>query len=323
MSRRGSALGAAVLLAATLAGPPAAGAADWPERTVTIVTPTGAGGGSDTVARVLAEALSRRWQQPVIVENHPGGDGLPAIASFLASRGGHTLLFATTSAVTVNPLLHEKLPYHPHDLAPVSFVVEDFMAIVASRSLGVTSLAALVARAREDAGALNYATVPGAPALAAIDWQKRLGLTLAAVPYRNPIAAVADIIAGRVQLGVMPLSVVLGPARGGELVLLALASDARAPAAPEIPTTREAGDADFTVAGGLGLFAPRQASSALRERLADDVQAILAAPDIRRRIGELGYVVRGTRPAEFAAFLDAQGARWTGIVRAHGLKLSQ
>jgi tripartite-type tricarboxylate transporter receptor subunit TctC len=196
------------------------------------------------------------------------------------------------------------------------------MAIVAAPTLNVNSLEGLVAVARNAPGALNYATVPGAPALAALDWKKRQGIALVSVPYRNPIAAVTDLVAGRIDLAVMPLSIVLGQAKSNKLRLLAIAHERRAPAMPEIPTAGEAGDPAFTVAGGLGLFVSKQAPSALRERIADDVQAILAEPEIRRRIEDLGYIARATRPAEFAALLDQQSARWADVARAHGLRLS-
>src|SRR5262249_2474203 len=150
----------------------------------------------------------------------------------------------------------------------------------------------LVALAQRRPGALNYATVPGAPALALLDWQQRHAIALVAVPYRNPIASVADLVAGRIEVALMPLSVVLGQANSGKLRLLAVAHERRAPAAPETPTPAEAGDPAFTVAGGLGLFVPRAAPAALRERIADDVQAILAEPEIRHRIEDLGYVAR-------------------------------
>jgi len=205
---------------------------------------------------------------------------------------------------------------------PASFIVDDFMAVVASPALGVRTLDALVRLARQRPGELNYATVPSAPALALLDWQQRHGITLMSVPYRNPIASVADLVAGRIQLALMPLSVVLGQAKSGQIVLLAIAYQRPAPAAPEVPTTGDAGDPAFTVAGGLGLFVSKQAS-ALRERIADDVQAILGQPETRSRIEELGYIARGTRPAEFSAFLAEQGDKWAGIAKAHGLRLPQ
>src|SRR5262249_59586456 len=141
--------------------------------------------------------------------------------------------------------------------------------------------------------------------------------------YRNPIASVADLVAGRIEVGLMPLSVVLGQAESGKLRLLAVAHEGRAPAAPETPTTAEAGDPAFTVTGGLGLFMSRAAPAALRERIADDVQAILAEPAIRRRVEDLGYVARATRPSEFAAFLAAQSAKWAVIARAQGAGLAR
>ena len=118
------------------------GAMAWPDRTVRVITPTGAGGGSDAIARTMADALAKRWKQ---VENKPGADGIIAVSEFLQAQGGHTLLFSTTSTVTVNPIIHEKLSYDPaHDLVPITFVVDDFISVIAAPALAVNTLSDLV-----------------------------------------------------------------------------------------------------------------------------------------------------------------------------------
>jgi tripartite-type tricarboxylate transporter receptor subunit TctC len=294
----------------------------WPDRTVTIVTPTGAGGGSDAVARILADRLGPRWNVPVIIANHPGADGILAIRQFLRQRDA--LLFTMTGAVTVNPLIHDTLPYDPvRDLQPISLVVEDFIAVAAAPDLPATSLADLVRLAKSRPGEIDYAAVPGAPYLACLDFQQRAGFDLTFIPYRNPIASVADLLEGRVQVALLPLSVVLGPSRGGRLKLLAVLSEKRAPAASDVPTAAEAGYPGFTVPGGLGLFGRKEMPPALRARIADDARAVLGEPATRQRIADLGYVPRGGTPSEFATLLTEQSVRWAAVAGVRGAKLSR
>ncbi len=296
----------------------------WPERFVRIVTPVGAGGGSDAVLRIIADRLAKRWNQAVVVDNRPGADGLLAIADFIQAQGGHTLLFAWTGVVTANSLLHDKLPYDPvRDLLPISFAVDDFMAVAASPSLAESSLDDVVKLARDKPGALNYAAVPGAPYLAFLDFQKGAGIDLTFVPYRNPIASVTDLIEGRIQIAIMPLAVLLGQARAGKVKLLAVASDRRTPSMPEVSTVVEQGYPRFSIAGGLGFLGPKDLDAALRERIAADVHVILSEPQVRERLADLGYVARGSSPAEYANMLAEQAKKWAEIARAHGARPSK
>jgi tripartite-type tricarboxylate transporter receptor subunit TctC len=314
--------GVAIMIAAALLVALSTPAPAWPDRAVTVVTPTGAGGGSDAVARILADRLGPRWNAPVIVANHPGADGILAVAQFLRERDA--LLFTMTGTVTVNPLIHAKLPYDPlRDLLPISFVVEDFIAVAGAPDLSANSLGDLVRLAKSRPGEITYAAVPGAPYLAGLDFQARAGIDLTFIPYRNPIASVADVLEDRMQVALLPLSVVLGPWRGGKLKLLVVLSDKRAPAAPDVPTAAESGYPDFTVLGGLGLFAPQKMPSALRARIADDVHAVLGEPAIGQRVADLGYVPRGTGPSDFATLLVEQNARWAAVARAHAMKPPQ
>lgn len=319
------ALAAALAGAALGATGAAAQAPAWPERPVRLVTLAAPGGGSDAVARTLAEALARRWGQPVLVDNRPGADGIVAVEAFLAARDGlHTLLFANSSTVSVNPLLHERLPYDPvRDLLPLAFVVEDFIAVVAAPSLPAGSLAELVELVRaRPAGALNWAAVPGSPHLSFLAFQRAAGVEMTFVAYRNPLAAIPDLTQGRVQVALVPLGAVLGQVRAGAVRALAVASPRRAPAAPEVPTGAEAGWPDLGFSGGLGLFAPRDMPGGLRARIAVEVAEALREPDLARRLTTLGYVPRGDGPEAFAAVLAEQGAHWAALARAHGVRPS-
>jgi tripartite-type tricarboxylate transporter receptor subunit TctC len=256
-----------------------------------------------------------------VVENRVGADHILAVQELINSRDGHTLLFVTHSAFTVNPLLHAKLPYDPvNDVSPISLAVEDFLCIVAAPSLGVNSLTDVVSLARAKRGELNFFAVPGSPNLAFLAFQKRVDMEATFVPYRTAVPAIADLSEGRIQFAVLPLASVLGQVQAGKLKLLAVTNSLRSPAAPETPTTAEVGFYEFTFGGLLGLFGPKSMAVEQRENIASEIQAILARTEVKQRLTNLGVVARGTSSAEFAAILDEQRAKWAAIARAHGIK---
>jgi tripartite-type tricarboxylate transporter receptor subunit TctC len=312
------------LMALMAAAAPAVSAADadktWPDRTVRIIT-GGAGGPPDAVARSLADTFTKRWKQPVIVENRPGADFIIAVRGLLEAQDGHTLLFAPQGVITVNPLLHGTLPYDPErDFAPISLAVEDFLCVAAPPSLGVNSLGELVKLAATKPGELNAYVVPGASHLAWLAFQKRAGISTTFVPYKAPSGAVMDLSAGRIHVAVIPFASVRGQADAGMVKVLAVTNAVRAEAAPEIPTVAEAGYPDLTLGGLLGLFGPKDMSPALQEQIASEVREILKEPEVKKRLISLGLRSIGTTPAEFRTVLDEQRAKWAAIARAHDIK---
>jgi tripartite-type tricarboxylate transporter receptor subunit TctC len=312
--------GAILLLAGlTLTAPTEA--ASWPERTVKIVTTSAAGSSGDVTARTLADLLAKRWIRPVVVENRPGADGIIGAQGFLELRDGHALLFTTHSTFTVVPLLHEKLLFDPvRDFAPITLAVEDFLAIVASPSLPANTLSEFVSLARSKPGALNWYAVPGSPYLSYLAFQKREGFATTFVPYRNPATVMTDLAEGRVHVAVVPMAFALGQLRAGKIKALAVTNSIRTPAAPEVPTAREAGYPDIAFGGLLGLFGPRDMPLVLRDRIAAEVGALLKESDVARRLANLGLVTRGTTPAEFSTILDEQRSKWIAIAREHDFK---
>jgi tripartite-type tricarboxylate transporter receptor subunit TctC len=311
-----------MLLAAGAWLPPA-NAQVWPERTVRIVTGP-AGSSPDATARVLAEALSKRWKQTVLVENRAGADHILAVQAFLDARDGHTLLFTTHSALTVNPVLHAKLPYNPErDFAPLSLAVEDFLCVVAAPGLGVTSLSQLVKLAAAKPAALNSYAVPGSPHLSWLAFQKRAGISTTFVSYKTPVAALADLATDRIHVAVAPLAPVRGQVEGGKVKLLAVTNAARTPAAPNAPTAAESGYPDFTFGGLLGLFGRRDMDPRLQDRVSSDVRDALREPEVRQRLTSLGLLTRGTTPAEFTAIISEQRAKWAALAKAHGISPKQ
>jgi tripartite-type tricarboxylate transporter receptor subunit TctC len=301
-------------------GPGLAPALAWPDRTVKLITPSSPGGHADAMARLLADGLAKKWAQPVVVENQPGADGILAVRSFVTARDDHVLLFTFNGVVTVNPALHEKLPYSPNDLAPISHVVDDFIAIVATPALKVDTLADLLAIARAQPGGLSYASFPGAPYLAFQAFQERAGINLVFVPYRAPTTAIPDLMENRIQVGVLALAVVNELARSGKVKILALTNQGRAPIAPEIPTATELGFPELIIFGGLGLFARSTLAPELREQLLRDARDVLNAPAAAQRITELGFVLRATGPQEHAEFLERETDRIAALVHELGPK---
>jgi len=312
---------AGALLLALGTAPDPASSGNWPERTVRIITPFGPGISPDVAARTLADAFTKRWQQPVVVENRPGADTMLGTQAFLEARDDHALLFTTHSTFTVVPLLRAKVPYDPvGDVRPISLVVEDFLCVAVSRTLEVGSLADFVKLAREKPTSLNFYAAPGAPYLAYLAFQKRAAIETTFVAYNSPVSAISDLSEGRIHIAVMPLASVLGAAQAGKIKLLAVTNAQRTPAVPDVPTVAEAGYPEFTFGGFLGLFGPKDMPTNLRERIAADAHAILKEPDIQARLTNVGLIARGTTPSEFAIVIEEQRTKWSAIARDHNIE---
>jgi tripartite-type tricarboxylate transporter receptor subunit TctC len=304
---------------------PARADVSWPTRTVRLITLAAPGAGTDAVARTLAEALSHRWGQSVIVDNRPGGEGIVSIETFLAARdGNHTLLFNPRGVWTTLHLLHEQLSFDTaRELIPLSFVVQDFIALAASPRFGAATLNDVVTMARAKPGMLTWACAPSVPFLAFTSFQKTTGIELAYVPYRNPIASLPDLAEGRVDFAFLPIAPLIGPAQAGKLQLVAVASDERAPLAPNVPTVKEAGFPELSFLGGHCLFGPKEMPEALRTRIATDVRQTLTDPDIVRRLTSMGYLPRAESTSELVSLLESERARWTEIAQKYGAKPPQ
>jgi tripartite-type tricarboxylate transporter receptor subunit TctC len=295
--------------------------ADWPEQTVRIITPFGPGISVDAAARIMADALGKRWRQSVVVDNRPGAETTLGTQVFLEARNNHTLLFTTHSTFTVIPLLRANVPYDPvRDVKPISLAVEDYIAVAVSPTLQVDSLSDLVEMARKMPTKLNFYAAPGVPYLAYLAFQKRAGIETTFVAYNAPASAIADLSEGHIQIAVMPLASVIGPAQGGKVKLLAMTNADRAPAAPNVPTVAEAGYPEFTFGGYLGFFAPKDMTAVLCERIASDVHSVLADQGIKERLANVGLIARGTTPAEFAAVIETQRAKWAVVARDHNIE---
>jgi tripartite-type tricarboxylate transporter receptor subunit TctC len=293
----------------------------WPERTVRVIVPNPPGVGLDVIARLFAERLANRWGQPVIVENVSGADGIVAAREFVAKRDDHTLLYSFAGLISINPLLHEKLPYDPdRDLVPIASTSENALAIAVSASLGSGSLGELAQLARSRPGKLTWAATPGVPYFAFAAFLKSSGSEMVRASYRDFNQALVDLGESRIDVVAAGVAPLLPHARAGRIKLLAFINRERAPVAPEIPTVTEAGYADLPVSGATGFFGWRDMPSELRERIAADVRATAEDPTIGQQLAKIGSVVRGSTPGEFAAAIEEQRASIVAVAKMIGTK---
>jgi tripartite-type tricarboxylate transporter receptor subunit TctC len=290
----------------------------WPERPVRLICAGAPGSSPDVAARLYAEQLMARWGRAVPMESRPGADGTLAVAHLLAQRDGHALLFSFIAALTVAPLLQDRLPFDPTDVAPISSAVEDFAVVVATPKQPIASLGGLVEMARRRPGMLNWASGSGDIYMSFLGFVRRQGLDMHYVAYRAPAPALNDLAEGRIDALMLPLVAALPQAEAGRLRMLAVANPVRAPSAPAVPTAIEAGFPELTFEPRLGFFGPRAMPAQQRERIAADVRAVAADPGFGERLKGLGMMARADTPSEFAAHIEANRVHWAAMARAYG-----
>ena len=310
-------------LAAAMAGASEARAqAKWPTRPVKFIVTLGAGSGADIGARLLADRLSRRWGEPVIVENRPGGDGLVAINAFVTAHDDHVLLYAPSGSFTAHPYSHDTLPYKPSDLVPIARVSNTIIVVAVPTALHIDTVAQLVAHARAAPGTLNWAGVTGLNDLLFAGFLAQEHLDMTKVPYRNPVDAAKDLGENRVQVYLPALTIIRPEVDSGTAKMLAVTNTTRAPAAPDLPTVAEAGYPDLTLDGLVGLFGPTSMPLPLRQHIAADIRAVTDAT-VQDRLIKTGQTVNLGGPEEFAKSIDAQRATAAAIAKRLGIRAAQ
>ena len=304
--------------------PAAAQAQAWPTRTVRLILTLGPGSGTDIGGRLLADRLTKKWGQPVVIENKTGGDGLVAIGAFVSARDDHVLLLSPTSSFTAHPFLHDNLPYKPEDLAPIARVSNTFVGITVPVASPANSLSELIAVVRDKPSELNWAGVTGANSFMFEAWLIASKLDMKKVPYRNPVDAGRDLAENRVQVYESAIAIAQPQLELGKIKLLALLNTVRTPAYPDIPTVAEAGQPALTIDGLVGLFGPPFMPMALRERIATDIKETMENdPIIKDRLTRTGQLFNPGGPAEFGASIETQRATVTAAANALGLYAKQ
>jgi tripartite-type tricarboxylate transporter receptor subunit TctC len=303
----------------------AASAQAYPAKTIYLVAGTAPGGITDTLARLSADGLSAKLGRPVVVENKAGATGNLAIEHVAKSPpDGYTLLLVAGGNVVITPFLYASLPFDPlNDIVPVFNIAGAPQLLVVPASLPVKDLAEFIALARANPGKLNYASAgPGSTTHLAADHFARLaGVQLVHVPYRGAGPALADLIAGRVQMLSVGLSPVQAYLRSGTLRALAAASKTRLAAAPDVPTSAEAGLPGWEMTTWFGIFAPKGTSSAIIHAINASMQSVIDDPKTRKRLLDSGIEPIGGPAEEFAERVRSDYRSWEKVVRASGVKL--
>ncbi|WP_405547790.1 Bug family tripartite tricarboxylate transporter substrate binding protein [Variovorax paradoxus] len=297
----------------------------FPSRPVTLVVPFPPGGGTDTGGRVIAEQLGRRWGQPVIVENKGGAAGQIGTDFVAKSRpDGYTLLLGNIGTQAINPLLYPKLPYDAdRAFAPVSLVAELPLAMMVNPSVPAKTAAEFIALAKARPGQMSYSSsgAGGAPHLAAEMFKDQAGAFILHVPYRGGGPAIADLLAGHVQLSFMTVLEASGHIKAGKLRALAVTGDKRVPAFPEVPTLAESVAPGFNAISWIGLLAPAGTPPEVVEKIAADLRAVLADESVKARFVGLGGVPRATSPQEFARLIEDDKRRYAQIIRSRKITI--
>jgi tripartite-type tricarboxylate transporter receptor subunit TctC len=298
-------------------------ARDYPTKPIRFLVPYPPAGGTDIVARTLTEPLSQVLGQPIIIDNRGGAAGnLGTDLAAKAPADGYTVLF-TLSSHTINPRLYDKLPFDVEkDFVPVSLAAMIPQILVVNPTVPVNNVKELIALARSQPGKLNYASVgTGSPGhIAGELFKLKTGVDMVHVPYKGGGPAVTDTLGGQVQLLFVSLPAALQYVKAGRLRALAVTSDQRSVAAPDIPTIAESGVPGYESAAWFGFMAPAGTPREVIARLHKEVVAILRTPDIRERLAKDGAEVVASSPEEFDAYIRAEAVKWAKVVKSAGIK---
>jgi tripartite-type tricarboxylate transporter receptor subunit TctC len=320
--RYAAALGGAALLGA---GPLRALAQDkYPSSVVKVVVPFGPATGPDILGRAIGQKLSDKWGQPVVVDNRNGASSMIGTKFVAASPpDGHTLM-VTANTLVLNKALRPGAPYDPvKDVLPIAPLAVGRLSLVAHPSLGVSSVKELLAKAKADPGAINYASPGnGTPHHLAMELLKQsVGVDLTHIPYTSTPGAVKDVLGGQVKLMFLPIHVAQAQVKAGKLVMLASGGKQRAEATPDVPSVAEAtGVKDFDADIWYGMYAPAGTPPAIVAQLNAEVNAVLTSPDVKTVFANQGLSTLSGSPQDLANLTRNDLAKWGKVVQAAGIK---
>lgn len=308
------------LLALSMSAADSVNAADYPERNITVVVPFPPGGASDVTARLTSNKLSERIGKSVIIENRAGANGsLGAAGVKSATPDGYTLLIGSIGVYAINPGLYKNLKYDPlKDFDLLSLLVRTPNVLVTSPSFPVSTAADLIAHLKKNPNQVTFASsgIGSSDHLtAALFWQKT-GTTGVHVPYKGGGPAINDLMGGHANASFQNLGAVAQHIRAGKLKALAVTSDKRAVALPDVPTTAEAGIADLVVYSWQAAAAPKGLPSDVRAKLEGEITAAINSADATKQFNDIGFDVVASNGAQFAEFLTAETQRWKKVIEA-------
>ena len=326
-SRRGLLVGA--VLAITLmcwAGMPASAQSSlaYPNKPIKLVVPFTPGGVTDTSGRVIAEQLSKRLGQQVIVDNKPGASGNIGTQQVAAAEpDGYTLLLGFDGTLVINPHVFDKISFNTEkDFAPVGKIGDAMLILVANPSVAVKNLRDVIALSKTQAGGLSYGTsgTGGTPHIAGELFKQRTGANLVHIPYKGGGQALIDVLGGSVPLVYTAVAGALQHVKSGKLTAIAVSSTQRSSALPDVPTFIESGIADFEISSWVGILAPYKTPKAIIDKLNSELNAVLTDPETRTRLDVLGITAMPGTPAKFAEEIKRDLARYGEVVKSAGIK---
>jgi len=291
----------------------------FPDRPVTIVVPFPPGGGTDAGARLIAQKLSTRWGQSVIIDNKAGASGM--VGSEFVSRAkpdGYTLLIGNIGTFSINPSLYKKMPYDPDKaFAPISMIAELPYFLLVTPNMKVNNIKELIAYAKANPGSVTYASSGSGsgPHLAGEMFEKAAGLDMMHIPYKGGGPAAADVMAGHVNMYFSTVLESIGSVKSGKLKALGTSSLVRSPALPELPTIAESGITGFDAASWIGIVAPAGTSPALVDKIAADIKAAVLDQDTKQTLIQQGATPMPLTPTAFKARIDSDRARYAKVIK--------
>ena len=298
--------------------------ADWPEKPIKIVVTFAAGGASDIVARVMADQLSKKLGQSVVVENRPGAGGsVGGLAVTQAAPDGYTLMLSNSTPISMGPFALEKQPYDPvTGFTHIALIGSAPCVVMANPQTPIKTLPDLEAQARK-AGRLDFGS--GGPASIGHIYgelmKKTMGVNLQHVPYRGGAPMTTDLIAGAIPLGIDVVTAFVPYFKSGQLVPLAVTSATRSPLLPDVPSVVEFGYRSLVLENFFGLSGPANLPAAVVARLNSATNEVLAQADVKKRMLDLGITTAPASAAAFAAYVRAQVEALAPVVKAAGVKL--
>lgn len=316
-----AAIGCAAMLAA---GTLPAAAQDFPAKPVTVVVPFSPGGASDTIARVVTNAMQPGFAQPLVVENKPGANGAVGAAQVARARpDGYTIMQASIGAYAINPALQDDLPYDPRkDLDMLTIAVRTPNALVTRPTMEAATLEELIAKLKAEPDSMLFAssgTGSSDHLTAELFWQVT-GTSGIHVPYKGGGPAQTDLMGGHADASFQNLGAIANFVRDGKMKLLAIAAEERSPEFPDVPTLKELGIEGMEVYSWQAFAAPKGLDPAIRQTLSDQIAAALKTPAVSDQLKGMGFEIIANTPAEADAFVAAEIDRWTEVVKAGEIK---
>ena len=307
---------------ATLGTSSAQAQGDYPAKPLRFIVPYPAGGGTDTIARLIGTQLTQRWGQPVVVENKPGASGILGNDIVAKAPGdGYTVLMGITAVVQI-PALYKKVPYKLADLAPVSQIAKSADLLMVPRSSGVTTLAQFVDKAKAAPGTRNYGTYGNATSshMNGERFKQQAGIDLTHIPYQGSGPEMAALLGGQLTLAFVDATAAYPHIKSDKLNILAVTGSQRFPSLPNVPTMTESGYPGLEANGWFGVFLPASTPKPIVDKLGAEVAAIVKSPELNKRLTDMGLIAVGSLPDDFKTQVEKDAAHWKAV--AEGAKIS-